>query len=186
MENGLTQTQCEIHEKWSNGGDRTPERVIISRERGRDSDSAAVLWWTGGIFGRSNDLTQQRFHGKQPSALYVIESANSVYYCAHRRDTYLIQYKSQLWLRLDSQTITIDTLPILMIPKDVNIHTTFILQMLVANWTIIVVIRTKVDFTHVSPHMRGEFLSANQANRAAITSSNVVLHQVIQSEGRFS
>ena len=93
-------------------------------------------------------------------------------------------------LVLDSKTIKIDTRPILMIPADVIVHIQSILEMLVTGRAMVAFIRsrTKVEFAHVSPHVIrfGQTLSTNQANAAAITSSSVVLHHFIQSEGLFS
>ena len=58
-----------------------------------------------------------------------------------------------------------------------------ILEIFVAFRAIIVIVRTKVDFSQVPPDLGRHLLSTYQAEICTITTPNMTLHQVIHRHG---
>ena len=119
-------------------------------------------------------------NGKYPSNLSILHMF-IILYLLEFQILYILPNKNwciSVWLLLHCKIITIDTLPIFVVPFDVNIHATSILEILVTWRTIIIFIRAKVEFTHVSPHVLGKSItfSTNHAHKTTITCSNLALH----------
>ena len=73
-----------------------------------------------------------------------------------------------------------------MVSTDVHVHICSILEFLVTSRAIISSLKAEMHILHVSPQLRRELLSTNQANGATITGSDVVLQHLIHSEGMAS
>ena len=83
------------------------------------------------------------------------------------------------------KVIIIDTFPTLVLFSDMFVYPLLILEIHVTGRAIIVFTRTEMDFTHVSPHMRGALHtgSTNHADKATVARLNLPCHQIIHSKG---